>query len=583
MKDTSLRPEYSASRALIIGINTFRRASPLVHAVSNAEAVRDALTKNFEFPRANMTFLSDHEATRAAIMSAYLSFAGNGTEINDRLFVFYAGHGLTLPGKGGEVGYLVPHDGNADDVSTLIRWDELTFNAGRINAKHILFVLEACYGGLPRYRTVAAGSMRFLKDMFLRPVRQILTAGTADQTVAHTGGPRPNHTVFTGHLLDALDGHAVTEDGVITANGVMAYVYDKVSADIHSRQTPHFGFFDGDGDFIFRAPVLTTLMLDEKVDHDILITIPSTHIPENVKEGEGLVDVVKAYLAEPKYGIRLFDLAIHHVRRLLVETTLEKLPAQGSQFSGKEIKDRLERYEKLMHDLKQMVSCIAYWGDESQSMVMQKAVGRATDHLQPQSGLEAWDAARWYPIMLLFYAGGIAALAAKKYDNLFKLFTTAIASRKSMEDRTDLILSLRQAILELERDNVFKRIPGHEQYYVPRSEYLFKRLQPDLDELLFLGKEYEPMFDRLEVMLALVCADLRSQKEQVPWGPIGRFGWKYRDRMGSKNPLKAFIEEANEQDKSWPPLKAGFFGGDVQRFKAVASAYEERIKGLRWG
>ncbi len=60
--------------------------------------------------------------------------------------------------------------------------------------------------------------------------------------VADSGGPRPSHSVFTGHLLDALDGNATTEEGVLTASGVMSYVYEKVSKDIHSRLTPHYGF-----------------------------------------------------------------------------------------------------------------------------------------------------------------------------------------------------------------------------------------------------------------------------------------------------------------------------------------------------
>jgi hypothetical protein len=33
-------------------------------------------------------------------------------------------------------------------LSGLIRWDELTRNADLITAKHMLFVMDACYGGL---------------------------------------------------------------------------------------------------------------------------------------------------------------------------------------------------------------------------------------------------------------------------------------------------------------------------------------------------------------------------------------------------------------------------------------------------
>lgn len=582
MKNPNLKPEYSDSYALIIGINKFKLASPLSYAVSDAEAVRDTLINNFKFPSENMTILSDEKATRANVMSAYMTHVGEGTKINDRLVVFFAGHGMTSTGSRGEVGFLVPYDGNPEDLSSLIRWDEFTFNAELITAKHILFIMDACYGGLALSRGFTTGSMRFLKDMLLRPVRQVLTAGKADQTVADSGGPRPKHSVFTSHLLDGLDGQAAAEDGVITANGVMSYVYDKVSKDIHSHQTPHFGFFDGDGDLIFSAPIIDTLTKDDKVDNDVLITIPAVEVPESVDQEKEPIDLIKEYLSDTKYTIKLHDLTIQHCRRVLIETSDEKFPVQGIPFSVEEFITRLDRYEEIIRDIKQLTSCISYWGSEAQRTILQKAVGRITDNLQSQSGLVSWLALRWYPIIVLTYAAGIAAISAQKYDNLFSLFTAQTSSRRSSNEHPDLLLSIGEAIVELERTEVFKQLPGHERNYVPRSEYLFKLLQPDLDNLFFLGREYEHAFDRFEVILALTHADLRNQKGGPVWGPIGKFGWKYENRGRTENPLIDVIEEATEQGSSWPLLQAGFFGNDIERFKDVSSQYTERIKRLGW-
>lgn len=582
MKNPNLKPEYSASYALIIGINKFKYASPLDYAVSDAEAVRDTLTKNFRFPIEKIRFLSDEEAIRSNIMSAYMSYVGEGTNINDRILIFFAGHGLTRIGNRGDVGFLVPYDGNLNDLSSLIRWDELTFNAELINAKHILFIMDACYGGLALSRGISTGSMRFLKDMLLRPVRQVLTAGKADQVVADSGGPRAGHSVFTGHLLDALDGKAATEDGVITANCVMSYVYDRVSKDHHSRQTPYFGFFDGDGDFIFVSPIMDMLTQDDKVDKDLLITIPAFEIPQSEDKKKDPVDLIKEYLSDTKYTIKLHDLTIQHSRRVLIETSNEKFPVQGVQFSVEEFVSRLERYEESIRDMKQLASCLSYWGTGSHRTMLQKAMGRATDHLQAQDGLAVWIALRWYPIIVLTYSAGIAALAARKYDNLFSLFMTPTSSRLSTHEQPELLWSIGEAIEELGQTNVFKQLPGHERNYVPRSEYLFKLLQPDLDNLFFLGREYEYVFDRFEVMLALAHADLRNQKEKHVWGPIGRFGWKYHSRSRTENPLVDVIKEADEQGASWQPLQAGFFGKDIKRFQNVASQYAERIGGLGW-
>ncbi|MBW2618509.1 MAG: caspase family protein, partial [Deltaproteobacteria bacterium] len=252
------RPNYSNSYALVIGINEYKSASPLAYAVNDAKVIARVLTEDFSFPKDNVSLLLDKKATRSAITKRFLSFAFGGAAINDRVFVFFAGHGLTSPSRsGGEVGFLVPYDGDQKNYASLIRWDELTRSSDLIEAKHILFLMDACYGGLAITRTLKPGAMRFLKDMLLRSARQVLTAGKADEPVADYGGPRPGHSVFTGHLLEGLSGEAADPEGVITANGLMAYVHLKVSRDPNSKQTPHYGYLDGDGDFIFSASWLS--------------------------------------------------------------------------------------------------------------------------------------------------------------------------------------------------------------------------------------------------------------------------------------------------------------------------------------
>jgi uncharacterized caspase-like protein len=71
----------------------------------------------------------------------------------------------------------------------------------------MLFLMDACYGGLAITRTtIPPGSMRFLKDMLQRFSRQVLTAGKANEVVSDSGGTRPGHSIFTSYLLDGMDG-----------------------------------------------------------------------------------------------------------------------------------------------------------------------------------------------------------------------------------------------------------------------------------------------------------------------------------------------------------------------------------------
>src|SRR3989344_850912 len=253
--------EYGNSHALIIGINSYEKCSPLSYAKQDAESVAEILEKKFEFPQKNIKILLEKSATRESILASYLNYAQNAEiKADDRLLVFFAGHGVTKVSSRGDVGYLVPVDGNPDDINTLIRWDDFTRNADFIPAKHIFFLMDACYGGLAFVRQPSFGAMRFLKDMLRRRSRQVLTAGKADEPVADGQGVRPGHSIFTAHLLNVLEGGAATTDGLISASGVMSYVYEKVAGDQYSHQTPHYGFVEGDGDFIFDTSILGKLL-----------------------------------------------------------------------------------------------------------------------------------------------------------------------------------------------------------------------------------------------------------------------------------------------------------------------------------
>src|SRR5439155_514704 len=137
--NVGLELRFVYSRQLsIIGINRYKTAPPLSYAVSDATAIAAALSDRFLFPQNNIHLLLESNATRAAILEQFLSFACEGTEVNDRLIVFFAGHGHTVKSSRGEVGYLVPWDGDCGKLASLIRWDELTRNADLIEAKHIL-------------------------------------------------------------------------------------------------------------------------------------------------------------------------------------------------------------------------------------------------------------------------------------------------------------------------------------------------------------------------------------------------------------------------------------------------------------
>ena len=574
-----LKTHYTRSRALVIGIDQYTQASPLEYAVSDAHEFRQTLVDSLGFETDDITYLANEAATRQAILKAFLRFSREDIDVDERLIVFYAGHGLTRTGSRGEIGYLVPHDADMSDFSTFIRWDEFTRNSELVRAKHILFIMDACYGGLALTRSIGPGGARFLKDMMLRHSRQVLTAGKADEVVADSGGPLPNHSVFTGHLLEGMRGKAATEDGVITAAGLMAYVYNRVATDKNSNQTPHYGHFDGDGDLILVAPGLSALEAAEARDDDRLVSIPfALEEPAEVGTFEK-VKRAKALLSSDSTSIELHDLLATEVRRFLSITSEDSFPTSG-QFTKDEMLDRISRYEDAVSDLSLLLACIAHWGKTIHTSTMQKCIARSSDRLETRGGLTIWLELRWYPLIVELYTAGIAAIDAQRYDNLATLFYTQLPSSEYRNNNGTFVEAVSNGLLELIRTNAFKQIPGHERHYTPLSEYLFKILQPRLDDTFFLGKNYETAFDEFEVFFALAIADIEMTKNNRVWGPVGRFGWKQRSR--DNGPLSRIINDARTRKDSWPPFKAGMFGGSFERFDKVATEYLQLVGRLNW-
>jgi len=253
--DATVTTGYEKSWAIVVGIDNYAKWPKLEYASHDAQAVADTLTGQFGFPSSQVIVLKNEQATRNNILAAFHDrLADDRTGKNDRVFVFFAGHGATRQlASGRDLGYIIPVDSDPKELATdAIAMTDIQNIAESMQAKHVMFVMDACYSGLGLTRG-GPSSSSFLRENARRSARQMLTAGGADQQVADAG---PNgHSVFTWVLLQALAGKGdLNGDGLITGTELAAYVAPAVSAVSH--QTPAFGSLPGSqgGEFVFQVP-----------------------------------------------------------------------------------------------------------------------------------------------------------------------------------------------------------------------------------------------------------------------------------------------------------------------------------------
>ncbi|MGD1845415.1 MAG: polysaccharide deacetylase family protein [Salibacteraceae bacterium] len=253
---SKVRSLYPNAWALVIGVNAYQQWPQLQYAVNDAQGVKQVLTEKLGFREDHILSLTDEEATRENILKTIGERLADPSVIGpeDAVFIFFAGHGMTrsMP-SGKSLGYIIPVDaGTGAFVPQAISMTELQDLNELIPARHVLWIMDACYSGLALTRSgnQPPSSQRYLQEVTSRRGRQVLTAGGSDEEVAD-GGPN-GHSIFTWNLLNGLSGDAdLNGDGFITASEVFNYVPPLVSS--MSRQTPAFGSMVGSsgGDFVF--------------------------------------------------------------------------------------------------------------------------------------------------------------------------------------------------------------------------------------------------------------------------------------------------------------------------------------------
>ena len=247
---------YDNSWALIIGIDKYENVQKLNYAVDDAESIKDILINSFDFPEENVSLLINEEATKQNIIKSFSKITKDA-EANDRVIVFFAGHGETmdLPG-GGEKGYLIPVEGDSKDLYvTAIPMDELNQISLMSKAKHMLYLVDACYGGIAAVGSRGLSpnkSSNFINKVAKFQSRQVITAGGRGEKVIEKA--EWGHSAFTLNIIRGLqDGAAdMNYDGYITANELGMFLSNRVSIDSQNQQTPQYGRMTSqEGEFIF--------------------------------------------------------------------------------------------------------------------------------------------------------------------------------------------------------------------------------------------------------------------------------------------------------------------------------------------
>lgn len=228
------------SYALVVGISHYRSLPPegqLQFPERDAAGVYTTLisAEGGQFPAENVKKLIGQDATLANLRDALENWLPSVTKDDDRVLIYFAGHGFVSGGKA----YLAPYDIDRANVpGTSYPMETLGQVMGaKIHGKWKVLLTDACHSGAITPEADRAQVSRSLLDLN-RSLFSLTASRDREQSFEspNWGG---GHGIFTYYLIRGMEGEADTSgDGVVTADELAEYVHTNVRKDTAERQNP---------------------------------------------------------------------------------------------------------------------------------------------------------------------------------------------------------------------------------------------------------------------------------------------------------------------------------------------------------
>jgi tetratricopeptide (TPR) repeat protein len=214
--------------ALIIGVTKYPKLSAennmLQFPERDAEAMHDILIKQEggNFPPENVHKLIGPQATLENIRRELETWLPSVARENDRVIVYFAGHGFFENGKG----YLAPYDTDLDRLAeTAYPMDRLGKVFGSsIAARWKVLLTDACHSG-----AIAPEMTEAVNDNLSKIGQNVLSFTASRRREVSYEDPKLGGGLFTYFTVKALEGQADRDhDGAVTADELISYVQSHV-------------------------------------------------------------------------------------------------------------------------------------------------------------------------------------------------------------------------------------------------------------------------------------------------------------------------------------------------------------------
>lgn len=288
------------------------------------------------------------------------------------------------------------------------------------------------------------------------------------------------------------------------------------------------------------------------------------------------LEQLEELLPDPHKNIAVRKLMIAEARTLHAALNEPNFLAADCHQRKEPLVERIGEYEELTTNLLELFVTGCYHGDDLLDALWADALTVVADTSDTGGCADMMLRLRRYPALLLFYAGGIAAIAGHRYKTLAALFHRTKVRRWAMIHKA--AAALPPATVVDRYDRQYLNQDG--RHAMPLELHLRNRLREPLRSVVHTEDEYLDCFTRFEYFFALnsLANNLGVIAGSYMWeSEIHRkFRQSYfRDSVPAISETNAEIEL---KGADWLPFKSGvFFSGSYEQFFAFKAEADKKI------
>ena len=288
------------------------------------------------------------------------------------------------------------------------------------------------------------------------------------------------------------------------------------------------------------------------------------------------VELVKESLSRPAPRIELHDSVTQASDALCELLESEEFSPQNPPLEQKAFLGRVAAYEKACGPLMKMLGTLGRYSVGGEVNLITETIEQV-GNTGKAPGIHGWVQIQTYPALLLEYAVGVTATAAKHYDLLAAALIEAELFDRGSRARRPAVRFLNASTVFTALENLRPWLATNGNKLSACSDHLHQVVGEILQPLVGRPAQYDDAFDTFEFIAGIVAMN----EDDRDWAPMGRFVWRHRPDLENSPPIRTFEKGLREED-DWAFLRAGFFGGSAVKCHQAFEKYQQLISRMRY-